>query len=284
MLSRSDTVAKPNRAGIIARNWKRIGCLTTWFAIANICVVIATPLGLALRWLQEYIPVEELHDERICLIPIAIALLYVPSRVGPWIRYSFGGRSGNRRFGRRVIPESIAFLQYDVRRWLLALVIAQLLSLASAFWGLYDAEGYLGLIRSFHWLILIPLAFGVFGMLFSFLGKLIFLQTRGRKKGVWQVNKRRGIPLRDFIWKWDTTTRQIFERCRISRRVAGAFTAVTLLSAGCFAAMGCLGSMLAPHYGIAVAINLFSISATAWFWPTPKRLVKWTAHLIDNAP
>ena len=163
MLSRSHTVAKPNRAGIVARNWKRFGCLTTWFAVANISLVMATPLGMALRWLQEYIPMEELRDERICLIPILVALLYFPSRVGPWINYSFGGRSGNRRFGRRVIPESIAFLQYDLRRWILALVGAQLISLAIAYWGLYQAEGHLGLIRSFHWLILLPLAFGVLG-------------------------------------------------------------------------------------------------------------------------
>ena len=284
MLSRSNTIAKPKRAGIIARQWKRFGCLVSYFATLTISLVMAIPLMMGLRWLQEYIRIDELRDERLCLVPILFSLWYVPSRVRPWIGYAFGARSGNRRFGRRVIPESIAFLQYDLRRWIIALVVAQLLSLAVTYWGLFDAKGMLGIIRSFYWLILIPLAYGLLGFLFAHLGKVIFLRTRGRKRGVWKVNRRRGIPLRDFIWKWDTTTRQIFERCRISRRVAGAFTAVTLTSASCYAAMGCLTSLLAPHYGIAIAFNIFSVLATAWFWPTPKRLVKWTARIIDRAP
>tara|TARA_R110002049_G_scaffold309268_1_gene519594 strand:+ start:126327 stop:127181 length:855 start_codon:yes stop_codon:yes gene_type:complete len=284
MLSKSRTIAKPSRAGIFARNWKRFGCVAGWFVTLTITMVMAIPFVMGLLWLQPYIRIDELRDERLCIVPVLVALWYVPSRVRPWIGYAFGSRSGNRRFGRRVIPESIAFLQDDLRRWIIALLTAQLLSLAVAYWGLAEADRTLGLIRSFHWLILIPLAFGVIGLVFAYLGKVIFLQTRGRKRGVWKVNRRRGIPLRDFIWKWDTTTRQIFERCRISRRVAGAFTAVTLSSTACYAAMGCLTSLLAPHYGIAITFNLFSVAATAWFWPTPKRLVKWTARIIDRAP
>ena len=284
MLSRTKTIAKPKRAGIVARQWKRIGCLVSYFAPLTISLVIAIPFMMGLRWLQDYIRIDELRDERLCLVPILVSLWYVPPRVRPWIGYAFGARSGNRLFGRRVIPENIAFLQYELRWWIIALVVAQLVSLSVNYWGLYEAGGVLGTIRSYYWLILIPLAYCLLGIVFAYLGKVVFLRTRGRKRGVWKVNKRRGIPLRDFIWKWDTTTRQIFEKCRISRRVAGAFTAVTLTSASCYAAMGCLTSLLAPHHVIAITFNAFSVLATAWFWPTPKRLVKWTARIIDRAP
>jgi len=284
MLSNPEPLAKPASAEMTPRVWRRLGFLVTVIAIATISLVVAAPFIFLLRCLQEVIEVPLLKDERLCLLPLLVTFYYVPPRIWPWIGYSFGGRSGNRRFGRRVIPESIAFLQFDLRQWLAALLVAQLLCFALMYWGPREMSGQLGRLRANSITMIIPVTCGLLGLAVALFGKFIFMRTRGRKQGVWKVNRRRGIPLRDFIWKWDTTTRQIFERCRISRRVAGAFAAVTLTSSSFYAAMGCLSSIMAPNLAWALAMNLVSLPATAWFWPTPKRLVGWTATIIDRAP
>lgn len=284
MLVPSPMIEKPTRSSSAARYWRMIGKLLCLFVTLAICVAIAMPVVLAILFAQQYAPNDSLRDERLCLIPFLAAIIFVPPYVTPWIAYSFGSRSRSRRFGKRVVPENIEFLQRRLRWWISILVAAQAICLAIVYWDLHDVDGTLARMRDIHWLFLTPLVIGLVGYACTRFGMRVFLNTRGRKQGVWKVNKRRGVPLRDFIWKWDTTARPIFERCRISRRTAGAYAATVMSAAGCYAAMGCLMIALAPDYRLAVGVAVPSMIATAWVWPMPRRLVRWTARTLNRAP
>lgn len=91
----------------------------------------------------------------------------------------------------------------------------------------------------------------------------------------------RGVALRSFISEWDNTSRDIYRTCRLSRRVATAHRTVFLTTLACFSMAACLVAMIDASHFFSECLALGSVIAIGVLWPTPKRLVSWSAEVLD---
>ncbi|TWT92597.1 hypothetical protein [Neorhodopirellula pilleata] len=92
----------------------------------------------------------------------------------------------------------------------------------------------------------------------------------------------RGVALRSFISEWDNPGRQIYRSCRLSRHVSRAHTSIFVSTIACFSFAGCLAGLLDSTRYLGDLMSLVSIAAIASMWPTPKRLVNWSAETLDK--
>lgn len=92
----------------------------------------------------------------------------------------------------------------------------------------------------------------------------------------------RGVALRSFISEWDNPARPIYRSCRLSRHVSRAHTTIFISTAACFSFAGCLAGLLDATRYLGDLMSFGSMVAIASMWPTPKRLVNWSAETLDK--
>lgn len=91
----------------------------------------------------------------------------------------------------------------------------------------------------------------------------------------------RGVALRSFISEWDNTSRDIYRSCRLSRRLAAAHRTIFLTIVACFSMAGCLAALADTQFYVGELLTVGSAIAIAMLWPTPSRLVHWSAEVLD---
>ncbi|MCC9656035.1 hypothetical protein LOC70_09510 [Rhodopirellula sp. JC737] len=91
----------------------------------------------------------------------------------------------------------------------------------------------------------------------------------------------RGVALRSFIAQWDNPSRNIYESCRVSRRIAWAYRSALLISAACFSAAGCLLARVELPWMLDELVTAISIAAVLALWPTAGRMVVWSGLVLD---
>lgn len=92
----------------------------------------------------------------------------------------------------------------------------------------------------------------------------------------------RGVALRSFISEWDSPGREIYQSCRLSRRISRAHSAVFLTTIACFSLAGCLAGFVESSAHLGELMGLVSLAAILVMWPTPSRLVAWCGQVLDK--
>lgn len=91
----------------------------------------------------------------------------------------------------------------------------------------------------------------------------------------------RGVAIRSYIAEWDNPKRPIYKTCRISRRIANLHRATTFSIMACWVAASCIAARLPwPGY-VNEIIVLLPIAALIPLWPLAKRIVHYSAVVID---
>lgn len=91
----------------------------------------------------------------------------------------------------------------------------------------------------------------------------------------------RGVALRSFISEWDNTSRDIYRTCRLSRRLAAAHRSIFLATVACFSMAGCLSALSDIQFYVGELLTIASVISIGLLWPTPSRLVNWSAEVLD---
>ncbi|MEM6364828.1 MAG: hypothetical protein AAF745_10400 [Planctomycetota bacterium] len=105
------------------------------------------------------------------------------------------------------------------------------------------------------------------------------LREREIRRGL--RHHRRGVSLRSFIPAFDSTRRNIFRTCRMSRRIANAHQALTWICLGCFSLAGCMAASMRTNFYAAEIGVIISLITLGMLWPTPQRIVSFSATVID---
>ncbi len=91
----------------------------------------------------------------------------------------------------------------------------------------------------------------------------------------------RGVALRSFIAEFDSPLRSIYESCSLSRRISLAHRTVFITCIASFSLAGCLAAYIQSDAYLGEMLAAISVLGILIVWPTKRRLVKWSAELLD---
>lgn len=91
----------------------------------------------------------------------------------------------------------------------------------------------------------------------------------------------RGVALRSFIAAWDNPNRPIYQSCRLSRRVSRVHRGTFCVATFCLSAAASSMAIIPSEHWLNELACGAALLGLAAIWPTPQRLVAWSAKLLD---
>lgn len=255
--------------------------LTSWLGPFGIAIPLVGPIYLAGLAIRELTTTElassSLYDPPLffaATIVTAIVAWFIAPSVAP----SFGRMLRSWRRPRYRIPDNVAETTKGTYVVLIVLASCQFICELLAAW--ITRSNASATAANFLWLIpatvvLVAAGFGIVQF-----GDRLFLNSRGRKLDSWIDACDHHIALSNVIGQWDNPSKNIFGRCRISRRVATAYRAILLVAAGLFSTAGVLATVVSTQSWFGEVLLIGCIAATLSLWPTQLRLVTWSKNMI----